>query len=249
MRNRHTIPSVCQHCGANFLGRADGRRKYCTRLCAQAAVRDAVPRIPCSCKVCGKIRMVKPSVLADGKGSYCSKPCRAIGIATHGETRSGHQKSPEYMAWVSIKTRCLNPNDLHYPNYGGRGITICAAWKNDFNAFLAYVGRRPSARHSIDRFPDNNGNYEPGNVRWATPMEQGHNRRTNYLVTFQGRTQCVASWSREIGIIPSTLMRRLKKWSIERAMTTPLRVIRRSPYPDIEPRKAPKPLQHDQEAD
>lgn len=222
MRNRHIIPAVCYQCGQAYLARTAGRRKFCSRDCAQQSVRESVPRIPIACAVCGTIRLVKPSVLADGKGIYCSKPCRAIGIATHGETRK-RKVSPEYMTWTSIKTRCLNPRDQHYANYGGRGITICVRWRDSFDAFLADVGRRPSPQHSIDRYPDQNGNYEPGNVRWATTMEQAYNRRTNILLTFDGRTQCLAAWAREFGILPSTLGQRLKRWDLERALTTPLR--------------------------
>jgi hypothetical protein len=72
--------------------------------------------------------------------------------------------------------RCTNPRRKKYPNYGARGITVCEYWKNSFAAFLSDVGRRPTPRHSIDRI-NNDGNYEPGNVRWALPVEQAHNRR------------------------------------------------------------------------
>ncbi len=100
-------------------------------------------------------------------------------MATHGLSRipgSEGEIRPEYSAWVSMKNRCLNPRAHNYRRYGGRGITICREWIDNFAAFFAYVGPRPSAQHSIDRFPDNNGNYEPGNVRWATAKEQTNNR-------------------------------------------------------------------------
>jgi hypothetical protein len=76
-----------------------------------------------------------------------------------------------------MKQRCYNPNNRNFPNYGGRGITVCAAWRDDFAAFLHDMGPRPSPDHSLDRFPDNDGNYEPGNVRWATPDQQRGNMR------------------------------------------------------------------------
>jgi len=93
----------------------------------------------------------------------------------HGEARRA-QRTAEYVCWRAIKARCGNPKSEDYELYGARGIRICDEWRNDFGAFLAHVGRRPSSKHSIDRI-DNNGNYEPGNVRWATPKEQRDNQR------------------------------------------------------------------------
>lgn len=94
----------------------------------------------------------------------------------HGHARSG-RKTPEYKTWCRMITRCENPKHEKFPYYGGRGISVCARWRHDFKAFLADVGLRPSAAHSIDRYPDNNGHYEPGNVRWATRSKQMQNRR------------------------------------------------------------------------
>jgi len=86
-------------------------------------------------------------------------------------------QTPEYKCWQQIKSRCLNQDHRAYPNYGGRGIMICPEWLNDFESFYAYVGPRPTPKHSLDRFPNNDGDYEPGNVRWATWDEQVVNRR------------------------------------------------------------------------
>lgn len=88
---------------------------------------------------------------------------------------SGPNGLPEYHVWKSMRQRCKNPNDKHFADYGGRGINVCRAW-DDFKAFYADLGPRPSDNHSIDRI-DVDGNYEPGNVRWATATEQRLNQR------------------------------------------------------------------------
>jgi hypothetical protein len=82
----------------------------------------------------------------------------------------------EYTCWSRMKDRCFNPKSLDYPNYGGRGITVCDEWKKSFTKFFEHMGKKPSVRHSIDRI-NCDGNYEPENCRWATPLEQSRNRR------------------------------------------------------------------------
>jgi hypothetical protein len=94
----------------------------------------------------------------------------------HGEARHNANKTPEYRTWGEIIQRCENPKRVNFKFYGGRGIKMCDEWRQSFPTFLAHVGRRPSPQHSIDRI-DSNGNYEPGNVRWATVSEQIKNRR------------------------------------------------------------------------
>lgn len=83
----------------------------------------------------------------------------------------------EYIAWKAMKQRCYDPNFKSFDAYGGRGIKVYRHWKNSFIKFFEDVGRAPSALHSLDRYPNNDGNYEPGNVRWATPKQQNNNRR------------------------------------------------------------------------
>lgn len=111
------------------------------------------------------------------RGEFKSCGCkRWRPFSNHRAQTHGLSKTPEYQAWCSIKKRCLNPSNISWPDYGGRGITICDAWRDSFDVFFAYVGRRPSPNHSIDRI-NNDGNYEPGNVRWATRSEQQNNKR------------------------------------------------------------------------
>ncbi len=125
----------------------------------------------------------------------CSRACAAARMAKSNKRRSGSlsgryrhgatavavpgRKSPEYNSWRAMKARCLDPANAAFSNYGGRGISVCEEWigERGFENFLAYMGPKPSPDHSIDRYPNNDGNYELGNVRWATRQEQSENKR------------------------------------------------------------------------
>jgi hypothetical protein len=130
----------------------------------------------CLCD-CGNLRVVARANLLNGHQKSCG--CfRQVRLTEHGHARTLHSGglSREYRSWQSMKDRCLNPNGSRYSSYGGAGIRVCGRWDNSFLHFLADMGPRPP-RTSLDRFPDPNGNYEPGNCRWATAKEQRHNRR------------------------------------------------------------------------
>ncbi len=133
----------------------------------------------------------------------------------------GMSKSPEHRAWVSMKQRCANPKKREWPHYGGRGIKVCCAWVHSFTTFLKDVGPRPSEMHSLDRI-DVDGDYEPGNVRWATNQEQKENTRVVRMVTVGGRTQSVSAWEREMGLSKGQVKSREKSgWTTEEAILTP----------------------------
>lgn len=117
--------------------------------------------------------------------------------------------------------RCYGPSRRYKRLYQDRGITVCDRWRQSYQSFLSDVGRKPSPKHSLDRI-DNDKGYEPGNVRWATQTEQLRNSRQAVQVTFNGRTMCVVEWANEIGIERSALLRRLQKWGVEKALTTPV---------------------------
>lgn len=155
---------------------------------------------------------------------FCSSRC--FGESTRFRA-VGYKRTPAPLeaCWHGIKQRCFGGSCPSFERYGARGITMHQAWRESFEAFasdvVAEIGRRPSSRHSIDRV-DNAGNYEPGNIRWALPIEQSRNRRDNVLITFMGETLCIAEWAERYGLKTGTLWHRLSvaKWPIERALLT-----------------------------
>lgn len=124
----------------------------------------------------------------------------------HGHSRKG-KISPEFRTWTAMKTRCMNPNELAFKDYGGRGISICARWLV-FANFLSDLGTRPSKRHWLERI-NNDGNYEPSNCCWATQQEQANNRRSNRIISFGSESKTLAQWSRVSGIDADTIAMRI----------------------------------------
>jgi len=134
-------------------------------------------------------------------------------------TKHGMWKSTEYCIWEGMKARCQNKNNLNYPNYGGRGITVCEKW-NTFEGFYDDMGVRPSKDYTIERI-DVNGNYEPSNCKWATVSEQNNNKRTTRRIEYNGRTQSLGLWANELGFERHILTKRLNSgWPIEKAFNT-----------------------------
>lgn len=121
---------------------------------------------------CGLVRIVNLASIISGQSRSCGQCRRSMLGRKHGKW-----KSTEYTIWSQMKQRCFNPKSPSYYNYGGRGIKVCESWKNSFEEFFSDVGNRPSKLHTLDRFPNNDGNYEPSNIRWATASEQRLNKR------------------------------------------------------------------------
>jgi len=143
-----------------------------------------------------------------------------IGAAVESYIGGSASSMDEYSCWSNMRGRCRNENTPTWEHYGGRGISVTPRW-DSFWMFLHDVGRRPTPEASLDRI-DVDGNYEPGNVRWASKKEQSRNRRNNNVLSFNGEERCVTDWAEEYGIPLTTLKARLKNgWPVSDALTTP----------------------------
>jgi len=126
-----------------------------------------------------------------------------------------------------MKARCERPSHKAFAHYGARGVSVCDRWRSSFECFLADMGPRPPG-HTLDRL-DNSGNYEPGNVRWATPLQQTRNRSSTVLLTLHGVTKSAQEWAAISGLSRSLIYSRLRNgWSDERTLTAPY--LRRSAH-------------------
>lgn len=171
-------------------------------------------RWKCICE-CGRKTLVDTRCLRSGntKSCGCLRKDNKRGNPTHGGSRT-----PEFVSWTGMWNRCTNPKDRCFNIYGGLGVTICDRWKS-FENFLSDMGPRPTSAHSLDRFPNRSGNYEPENCRWATTLQQNRNKRTSTFYTVDGITACLTEHAERVGLKQGTVRGRLARgWSIERAL-------------------------------
>lgn len=134
----------------------------------------------CRCE-CGREQIAQISHVKSEHTKYC-KVCASKKRAAGQSKTTSHRLNENhflYPTWRAMRERCNSPKHKSYPNYGGRGIKVCERW-NNFELFVSDVGEPPTLQHTLDRI-DNNGNYEPLNIRWATPTEQQANRRKAYV--------------------------------------------------------------------
>ena len=182
--------------------------------------RDCLWRCECAC---GKTVEIPGGSLRNNSthSCGCDRPRKLAALKTkHGHAQKGNE-SPEYRAWLGMIDRCERKSHCDYHNYGGRGIKVCQRWRENFAAFLTDMGPKPAWAHSIDR-RENNGDYEPGNCRWATQKEQARNTRTNRLLTFDNETKPLVEWAEVKGLPMKLLHQRLSRgWDLRRALTTP----------------------------
>lgn len=167
----------------------------------------------CACD-CGKTATISTSHLRSGHTKSCG--CLSLEMSRSENTTHAMYGTRTYRSWNAMLNRCRNTSAQVYSRYGGRGVSVCDRWAS-FENFLADMGERPEGK-TLDRFPDNKGNYEPGNCRWATSQEQNSNRSNNVIVDFDGRSQCAAEWARDLGITKGAMYRRLKTLPLHAAL-------------------------------
>lgn len=191
---------------------------------AHAGVRKGHTWWTCQC-VCGTVKD-RPAYHLKRKDSL-SCGCKQGMLLQMTHTTHGRSYTAEHHVWTSMLQRCHNPNAQNYALYGGRGITVCEAWRNSFEAFLADMGPRPSAEHSIDRI-NNDGPYNRKNTRWTTRDVQAVNRRTTIWIEYNGQKRTAQQWSKTpevqaIGIQARNILERLRNgWPVEDALTVPV---------------------------
>ena len=163
----------------------------------------------CKCD-CGVVKRIRGQYLRNGDAVSCGCYQRKA-VRKHGKRgKKGDPRDPTYTSFISMRGRVLNPNNRAYHNYGGRGIKICQEWMDGgFVQFLKDMGERPEGT-SLDRI-DTNGDYSPENCRWATPLEQGQNKRGVRLFTHNGKTQSFSAWAKELKTTCQTLQKKMDK--------------------------------------
>lgn len=172
----------------------------------------------CVCE-CGNYKIAAAPDLKCGKTKSCG--CLNREILVDRNTRHGKSNTRIYNIWAGMIKRCTNPQSKYYHLYGGRGIKVCDRWTK-FSLFYEDMKNGYSDELSLDRYPNNDGHYEPGNTRWATCSEQANNKRSNHLLEFNGEKHTISVWSEKIGISSRLIEERIRRgWPPQKAITLP----------------------------
>lgn len=156
----------------------------------------------CQCQ-CGTVKSIRSDILKRGTTVSCG--CYNVEQVKRTHTKHAMCGTPEYNAWVNMRSRCYNKKSRHYKNYGGRGITVCDEWRESFEAFFAEVGLRPSPDHEIDR-EENDKDYVPGNVQWSLRVDNQKNRRCSKNWIVDGKVfETARDAAMEYGVHPTTI--------------------------------------------
>lgn len=172
---------------------------------------------------CGALKVATTHELRKGRTRSCGCLKFETTSATGESNRThGRTQTTEYRCWISMINRCENPDSEQYRYWVGAGVRVCERWRLSFVDFLADVGHRPSPKHSLDRYPNKTGDYEPGNVRWATDQQQQRNRTDNIMVEAFGENLSIHEWGDRFGVKPDTISHRLcRGWDPTRAVSEP----------------------------
>ena len=176
----------------------------------------------CLCK-CGNIKVVSRDSLLSSRVQSCG--CLRAEKTSERRFKHGLRRTQLYNVWANIKTRCYNPKKDTYIYYGGKGITMCQEWLDDFKAFYNWsINNGYKKGLTIDRL-NPNGNYEPSNCRWVTVSQQQNNKLNNHIIEYNGEVHTLAEWSKLLNLTYGALYRRIQylNWSIERAFTTSIK--------------------------
>ena len=174
----------------------------------------------CKCE-CGTIKEFKLSQMMRTTNPSRSCGCYRKDICVQRNTKHNLSRTDIYHIWQAMIERCVKREDPRFKWYGGRGINVCQEWEINFLSFYNWaINSGYKKGLTIERI-DNNGDYNPVNCKWATQTEQNRNKRSNHFITYNGEKLCLQDWANRIGICGSTLSKRLKKWGINRALTTP----------------------------
>lgn len=168
----------------------------------------------CICE-CGNKKSIRGDHLKTGKISSCGclmREVAAVNTIIHGATMGGCTQ--EYIAWRAMKQRCYSKSYHARDRYAGRGIIVCKRWISSFEIFLKDMGPKPSKAHSLDRYPNKNGNYEPGNCRWATVKEQQNNKESVVMIEYNGIKKTLSEWAGFFNRNISTISEHLKRKTI-----------------------------------
>ena len=173
--------------------------------------------VECLCD-CGNSKVIRLDFLKNGHTQSCG--CLQKELTKKRSLRHDLSSVPEYGIWKNIKQRCYNSKNNNYHYYGSSGVTMCAEWRDSFEAFYHDMGPRPSLDHTVDR-KDGTQGYSKDNCRWATRKEQANNIASNVFYNYNGRTQNLGDWCVELGLNFSTVYSRIRRgWCFEEVIRT-----------------------------
>ena len=173
---------------------------------------------------CGTVRDSFYAFIKSGvsKSCGCFRKEKAAALIANRVHKHNLSKHPLYQIWRGMKCRCYNETDKAYIDYGGRGITVCDEWRNDFKSFYNWAIENGWKKGLINDRSDNDKGYSPDNCRFVNDGVSMRNTRRNVNITYNGVTKCITDWANDIGISVTSVQKRLKIWGdLEKVLTTP----------------------------